>query len=59
MENLGFEILVLPQSRCNEALSRLQMFESLQYTFLQLTYICLSFMLRIVYTKPKPDTVYN
>lgn len=43
-ENLRFEILTLAQSRCNEALSRLQMSEGLQYTFLQLIY-SLSFML--------------
>lgn len=45
MENLRFEILVLLQSRCNEALFRLQTFEDLQYTFLQLTYSCLSYAL--------------
>lgn len=43
---------MLPQSRCNEGLSRLQMSEGLQYTFLQLAYRCLSSMLCLVYTKP-------
>lgn len=39
---------MLLQSRCNEALSRFQMSEGLQYTFLQLTYSFLSFMLLIL-----------